>query len=317
MKEKIIGVVLIIFGFVLIVYGNCEILKQEKASPIIKESSPLEIKKDYQEIISYLENKYHQNFEIIKTEKAYCLEVGKYNLFYSNNCSDMSVINRIYRAKSINDDIEFFVKEVSYDKNKVVIPSSEKNNESEGFYDNYISCIMTERLENELLPKYKGILGEDISLNIYEGLGLYDLTLDNALQYLDNSTQKISNTNIEINDFIDLSSDVAVKISIKKKDNITSDNFKDEVALLLETTKIKMTGIFIDKILIEYENDNRYIEYDNDLKILELKKGITKYSTINDSTNIFDRKICLNNEKILDCLSYNEFKNIDNNNFNF
>lgn len=317
MKEKIIGVISIIFGLFLIVYGNFEILNQEKASPIVKEDPPLETKNNYQEIISYLENKYHKNFEIIKTEKAYCLEVGKYNLFYSTNCDDMSVTNRIYKAKSINDDIEFYIKEVNYDQNKIIIPASEKSNESEGFYDNYISYIIAEKLEKELLPKYKEILGEDISLNIYEGFGLSDLTLDNALQYLDNSIQGISDTNIEINDFIDMSSDVSVKISIKKKDHITSDNFKDEVDLLLEATEIKIAGIFIDKILIEYENDDRYIEYDNDLKILELKKGINKYSTLNNSTSIFDRKICLNNEKILDCLTYNEFKNIDNNNFNF
>ena len=75
--------------------------------------------------------------------------------------------------------------------------------------------------------------------------------------------------------------------------------------------------MFVDNIIVEYKNDERYIEYDNDLKILELKKGKDKYTYGNKYDVVYDKRICLVDNKTLDCINYNDFKLLDKNNFNF
>ena len=266
--ERIIGGIFAILGAVLIVYGNYEIMEKNnnKTTNIDKNNNEITENFDDKEVIEYLKNKYNQDFELVKKEKEYCLANGTYNLYYTDTCDNQSVVNRIYRVKSLSDEIEFIVKYVSYDKN-VLIPDSEITNESKGFYDNYISYIVAKKLEEYFLSEYQKIYGNDISLNIYKGIGIYDINQENSYQYLDNKFQNISDTNIEINDFIDLVSDATISISIKNNSEITKDNFQDNVDMIYLVKDIKIVGLFVDNIIVEYKNDERYIEYDNDLKI--------------------------------------------------
>lgn len=316
--ERIIGGIFAILGAVLIVYGNYEIMEKNnnKTTNIDKNNNEITEIFDDKEVIEYLKNKYNQDFELVKKEKEYCLANGTYNLYYTDNCDNQSVVNRIYKVKSLSDEIEFIVKYVSYDKN-VLIPDSEITNESKGFYDNYISYIVAKKLEEYFLSEYQKIYGNDISLNIYKGIGIYDINQENSYQYLDNKFQNISDTNIEINDFIDLVSDATISISIKNNSEITKDNFQDNVDMIYLVKDIKIVGLFVDNIIVEYKNDERYIEYDNDLKILELKKGKDKYTYGNKYDVVYDKRICLVDNKTLDCINYNDFKLLDKNNFNF
>lgn len=316
--ERIIGGIFAILGAVLIVYGNYEIMEKNnnKTTNIDKNSNEIIEKFDDKEVIEYLKNKYNKDFQLVKKEKEYCLANGTYNLYYTDNCDNQSVVNRIYKVKSLSDEIEFIVKYVSYDKN-VLIPDSEITNESKGFYDNYISYIVAKKLEEYFLSEYQKIYGNDISLNIYKGIGIYDINQENSYQYLDNKFQNISDTNIEINDFIDLVSDATISISIKNNSEITKDNFQDNVDMIYLVKDIKIVGLFVDNIIVEYKNDERYIEYDNDLKILELKKGKDKYTYGNKYDVVYDKRICLVDNKTLDCINYNDFKLLDKNNFNF
>lgn len=316
--ERIIGGIFAILGAVLIVYGNYEIMEKNnnKTTNIDKNNNEITENFDDKEVIEYLKNKYNQDFELVKKEKEYCLANGTYNLYYTNNCDNQSVVNRIYKVKSLSDEIEFIVKYVSYDKN-VLIPDSEITNESKGFYDNYINYIVAKKLEEYFLSEYQKIYGNDISLNIYKGIGIYDINQENSYQYLDNKFQNISDTNIEINDFIDLVSDATISISIKNNSEITKDNFQDNVDMIYLVKDIKIVGLFVDNIIVEYKNDERYIEYDNDLKILELKKGKDKYTYGNKYDVVYDKRICLVDNKTLDCINYNDFKLLDKNNFNF
>ena len=316
--ERIIGGIFAILGAVLIVYGNYEMMEKNnnKTTNIDKNNNEITENFDDKEVIEYLKNKYNQDFELVKKEKEYCLANGTYNLYYTDICDNQSVVNRIYKVKSLSDEIEFIVKYVSYDKN-VLIPDSEITNESKGFYDNYISYIVAKKLEEYFLSEYQKIYGNDISLNIYKGIGIYDINQENSYQYLDNKFQNISDTNIEINDFIDLVSDATISISIKNNSEITKDNFQDNVDMIYLVKDIKIVGLFVDNIIVEYKNDERYIEYDNDLKILELKKGKDKYTYGNKYDVVYDKRICLVDNKILDCINYNDFKLLDKNNFNF
>ena len=316
--ERIIGGIFAILGAVLIVYGNYEIMEKNNNKTIDEDKNSNEIieKFDDKEVIEYLKNKYNKDFQLVKKEKEYCLANGTYNLYYTDTCDNQSVVNRIYRVKSLSDEIEFIVKYVSYDKN-VLIPDSEITNESKGFYDNYISYIVAKKLEEYFLSEYQKIYGNDISLNIYKGIGIYDINQENSYQYLDNKFQNISDTNIEINDFIDLVSDATISISIKNNSEITKDNFQDNVDMIYLVKDIKIVGLFVDNIIVEYKNDERYIEYDNDLKILELKKGKDKYTYGNKYDVVYDKRICLVDNKTLDCINYNDFKLLDKNNFNF
>ena len=316
--ERIIGGIFAILGAVLIVYGNYEIMEKNnnKTTNIDKNNNEITEIFDDKEVIEYLKNKYNQDFELVKKEKEYCLANGTYNLYYTDNCDNQSVVNRIYKVKSLSDEIEFIVKYVSYDKN-VLIPDSEITNESKGFYDNYISYIVAKKLEEYFLSEYQKIYGNDISLNIYKGIGIYDINQENSYQYLDNKFQNISDTSIEINDFIHLVSDATISISIKNNSEITKDNFQDNVDMIYLVKDIKIVGLFVDNIIVEYKNDERYIEYDNDLKILELKKGKDKYTYGNKYDVVYDKRICLVDNKTLDCINYNDFKLLDKNNFNF
>lgn len=316
--ERIIGGIFAILGAVLIVYGNYEMMEKNnnKTTNIDKNNNEITENFDDKEVIEYLKNKYNQDFELVKKEKEYCLANGTYNLYYTDNCDNQSVVNRIYKVKSLSDEIEFIVKYVSYDKN-VLIPDSEITNESKGFYDNYISYIVAKKLEEYFLSEYQKIYGNDVYLNIYKGIGIYDINQENSYQYLDNKFQNISDTNIEINDFIDLVSDATISISIKNNSEITKDNFQDNVDMIYLVKDIKIVGLFVDNIIVEYKNDERYIEYDNDLKILELKKGKDKYTYGNKYDVVYDKRICLVDNKTLDCINYNDFKLLDKNNFNF
>ena len=316
--ERIIGGIFAILGAVLIVYGNYEMMEKNnnKTTNIDKNNNEITENFDDKEVIEYLKNKYNQDFELVKKEKEYCLANGTYNLYYTDICDNQSVVNRIYRVKSLSDEIEFIVKYVSYDKN-VLIPDSEITNESKGFYDNYINYIVAKKLEEYFLSEYQKIYGNDISLNIYKGIGIYDINQQNPYQYLDNKLQDISDTNIEVDDFIDLVSDATISISIKNNSEITKDNFQANVDMLYLAKDIKLIGLFVDNIIVEYKNDERYIEYDNDLKILELKKGKDKYTYGNKYDVVYDKRICLVDNKTLDCINYNDFKLLDKNNFNF
>ena len=140
--ERIIGGIFAILGAVLIVYGNYEMMEKNnnKTTNIDKNNNEITENFDDKEVIEYLKNKYNQDFELVKKEKEYCLANGTYNLYYTDTCDNQSVVNRIYKVKSLSDEIEFIVKYVSYDKN-VLIPDSEITNESKGFYDNYINYI--------------------------------------------------------------------------------------------------------------------------------------------------------------------------------
>lgn len=288
-----------------------------KSEPEEKTSNDtFEFKEDNtDEVVAYLNNKYNKNFDNVERVKAYCLKVGKYNLSYNEECTTNDIVNYIYKVK-IDNDREFYVKEVTY-SNKVVVPEIEKRNETKGFYDNYIGYVIGDKIASLLSPRYRGIFDSDIMIKPYKGLGISNISENAPLQYLDNSYQNIKNEDVSIEEFVDSSNATTVGLSVKINSDITENNFKDIVTKISTIRSLAVEGIFIDSIILEFNNDNRYIYYDNDLKILELKRNMTIDKDVNNSVSVYDRSICLNNEKTLDCITYNEFMAIDNNNLNF
>lgn len=326
--KRIIGLIFVILGIALIGYGNYQMLEANNKNDDIEDKNDTNDTSDkndaeeearaFKEVETYLKNKYSKDFKVLEKTKVYCLEASEYNLFYSEPCTDLKVKNIIYKVKSQEDNIEFYVKNVTYDESKVTIPDSEKSNETKGYYDNYISYIVSKKVEEELLLKYKEILGDNIELKIYEGMGIYGERFTNFLQYLDDSFQKIVDTNISIKDFTDVSKDLSIGISIKTDEEITKENFKDAVDMFTKIESISIDSIHIDNIFVEYKNDNRYIKYDRDFGVLEFKSGTDIYNSSNDkSENVYEKSICLKKSTLADCISYEEFKNIDDSTFDF
>ena len=312
-----IGVLFAVIGIFLIVHGNSSMLQrnhQESSKEKVSNETVENI--SYQEVLDYLTNKYQKEFQLIRKEKEYCLEVGTYSLSYTEVCSNYSVKNTIYKVKSLDDQIEFYVKHVSYDKENVTIPFEEDYHDLD-YYDNYISYVVSRNLEKQLQEKYQEISNQDIQVNIYRGLGISDITLSNALQYLDKNIQVFQDTNVEVEEFLGFLTDVGIRISLKKDEVITKNNFKEEVAFVNQIKEIELEGVYIDTILIEYVNDNRYIEYDNESKLLELKKGEEKDSSISDSILLYPKKICLALETDENCLGYEEFIPLSSESFHF
>ena len=332
--KRIFGLVLVIYGVFAIAFGgynqmlknddNSEVndevngdINNENTDNTDKDNEDLVDLEDASGIINYLNDKYNLEFEVVKEVKSYCLDTSEYNLYYSEPCTDNKIKNEIYEVKSIEDDVLFYVKKVSFDETKVILPESEISNQSNGYYDNYMSYIVSDKIEASLQEKYKPLFGEDVIVRVYEGIGMYDISMDNAYQYLDNSNKDIIDKNISVKDYIDTIDENSISIAITVNQSITSDNFKDVVTILKDLESVTEDNISIDTMIIEYSNEDRYIEYDRSFDIIKLRAGEDKYSTFSDSEMLYDKSICVGSGFSTECIYYEEFINLDTASFNF
>lgn len=265
---------------------------------------------NYKSIEQYLKNKYNENFEVLEISDSQCLEFKDGTIYWDSSSSNYScdknkVSIKTYKVKS-NNNITFYVKDVYYDQN--IIDLSNNNIDAVGTYDSYISGIVATRIIDEILPLYKELLGDVDSLEIYEGLSLDDP---------DENLQDITDKNISTEDFVAKlgTFEDSISIYIKVNENITKDNFKEIVSKFEDNSKFAINNLEIDNILVEYNNENRYIEYDFSFETLELKKGNDIFDSFNE--NVYDKRILFGDSPVGDGIIYSEFKKIDSSSFEF
>lgn len=308
--KRVVGALLLLFGISLLLLSNKNVLfnKEESKTEIIEEKKEKNETK-YQDVENYLKDKYNETFEVIEVTKEYCLEKKEEKVVFSRHCDSKKIKNTIYKAKEINSNIEFYVKKVSYDETKVEITESIKDFETSGYYDNYISFIVAEKKLQEISQNLKDKIGEFTDIEVYEGLGIHDISLSNAYQYLDNKLKDIVDKEISTESFIEKVNDNIISISINKNESLTKENIQEEIKKINELSTISIDKLIIKDIIIEYK-ENRYIKYNNDLKTIEVK--VRKNKDSNDSANdyLYNKVICMNDEYSKECIKYNEFTSL-------
>lgn len=308
--KRVVGALLLLFGISLLLLSNKNVLfnKEESKIEIIEEKKEKNENK-YQDVENYLKDKYNETFEVIEVTKEYCLEQKDEKVVFSRHCDSKKIKNTIYKAKEISSNIEFYVKKVSYDETKVEIIEAIKDFETSGYYDNYISFIVAEKKLQEISQKLKDKIGEFTDIEVYEGLGIHDISLSNAYQYLDNKLKDIVDKEISTESFIEKVNDNIISISINKNESLTKENIQEEIKKINELSTISIDKLIIKDIIVEYK-ENRYIKYNNDLKTIEVK--VRKNKDSNDSANdyLYNKVICMNDEYSKECIKYNEFTSL-------
>lgn len=316
--NKKLATLFVMIGFCCLMLGGYQYIMEsqaEREEPKIEETTKEELTNETKgEIVHYLSTKYEKDFEVVEKVQEYCFEKTNMSLVPSNSCSNVTIKDTIYKVKD-NNGIEFVVKGVTYDKSKITLTEEEQRTQEEGYYDDYINVLKASEIEEELETLYTVLFNVVADVHIYDGLGIEDVTSKNAYQNLE---KQENNIEISLDDFLnELSSplEYEIKIYVKLDDIVTRDNFQQIVSKftnsrLLTTTNNKIT---LNKILLGFKNDKRYIEYDRGF--LNLKRGENVYDNSNEE--VYDKTIILGNGTSTSGISYNEFEALDKLTFTF
>lgn len=306
--KRVVGVLLFCVGIIFLIFSNTLVLKNNNEiveKPVVEE-------RKYLDVIHYLKEKYQEDFEVTKLIKEYCVEYVNNKIIYSDNCDNTKIKNTLYKAKKNNSNIEFFVKKVSYDNNLITTNQSFIKS---GYYDNYVNFVHEKKIIEDIRKEIKDTISNIEDISIFDGIGIVDINLSNAYLYLDNKIT-IEDLNITTTDFVEKINDKFISVSLKKKNSVTKENIKAEIKELISFGNVKLDNLFIKDIVFEYQED-KYIKYNYDLKIIEIKKGKNKYNNESKSTLLYDKVICLNDEYEKDCINYNDFIALSEENFIF
>lgn len=269
---------------------------------------------DISAVRDYLNEKYQADYSSsdISFVTSYCLKRGSSGFVYTHPCHGERITDYIYRVS--NQDIEFYVKEVRHSNSKIKLTKkTDKKTQSEGFYDNYLSAIMKDRLEKKLLTQFQNSFPSISSIKIYDGLGIDNPTLSNLYQYLGNDFQSITNTNISLESFITYLPSIAtdIHVHIKVPDDISNDNFQSMVSQLVEMVQnsVSLSGTTLQQVLLEFDN-HLYLDYSSG--VVRLEKGENIYSS---SSKVYPLDIVVSNNLSTGDISYQDFMNLDKNSF--
>ena len=324
--KKIIAIICLVLGLAFVGFGGYKIVtfdssdEEEKKENDKKEEDKKEenLEEVKSEIQAYLKDKYNEDFEVVKLAKSFCLEDYGTNLAYSEPCTDKKIKNEIYEVKN-DRDLTFYVKKVSYDTTKITLTrENDINMQSVGLYDNYISFIVADKLENELESLYSSFFGKNVTVDVFNGLGIHNIHFSNAYEYLGKDMQIFTDKEISLNDFvanIDNSSN-NLSILIKVNQDLTKDNFQSIVSVIKNNEFIPSNYLIeFNEMLIQFNNGNRYIEYNGMFDYILLKYGKDIFDFTNDK--LYDKSILLGNGGSSNGISYDEFMALDPSTFNF
>ncbi|MBO5375909.1 MAG: hypothetical protein J6A52_03560 [Bacilli bacterium] len=321
--KKIIAIICLVLGLAFVGFGGYKIVtfdssdEEEKKENDKKEEDKKEenLEEVKSEIQTYLKDKYNEDFEVVKLVKTFCLDGVE---LYGTNCTDNNIKNEIFEVKNSND-LSFYVKKVSYDTTKINLTDEDAiNTQSVGLYDNYISFIVANKLARELEPLYSSYLGGNVIVEIFDGLGISNISHSNAYENLGKDMQVFTDKEISLNDFVanldSMENDLSILIKVDQE--ITKDNFQSIVTTIKNTSFVPNGYLIeVDDVLIQFNNGNRYIEYSMG-GIIRLKYGKDIYDSFND--DLYDKTIILDSNIFsTDGISYDEFMALDPSTFNF
>lgn len=271
-------------------------------------------KPDMRAVLYYLNEKYHADYSSSNIEfvTSYCLKSGSTGFVYTEPCHGRHITDYIYRVS--NQDFEFYVKEVRHSSSKIKLTKKvDKETQSEGFYDTYLSAIMKEKLEKKLLKQFKTIFPSITFIEVYDGLGVENPTISNLYQYLGKNFQALTNTDISLESFItylpSIATDIHVHIKIPK--DISNDNFQSMVSQLVEIVQnsVVPSGINMQQVLLEF-NNQLYLDYSSD--VVRLEKGDNIYFS---NSKVYPLDIVVSNSISQGDISYQEFMGLPKNSF--
>lgn len=260
--------------------------------------------KEREDLENYLSNKYGDKFEVISRDSRYCLIQDENSISGTAedpNCEKKEIINDIFRVKDKNN-LEFFVKKVTLDKDITLLPSL-INTFSAGFYDNYVIFYLNDKYSSELLEKFD-FLDKISSERIYYGLGIEDeLPLKNNKSYniyqtLGRDVQNLFNKNNSFEAFLDKANELGfsfeIGLYIKADMNITPSNFQSIVKAFVDNDCYNFThGIKGSNIIIEF-NDKRYLKIENGYLATLYEYSDNVFES--NSKKLYDNSIVLNND---------------------
>ncbi len=271
-------------------------------------------KPDIPAVRDYLNEKYQTDYSSsdISFVTSYCLKPGSTGFVYTQPCNGECIMDYIYRVRRQN--IEFYVKEVRHSNSKIKLTKkADKKTQSKGFYDNYLSAIMTDRLEKNLLTQFQGSFSSITSIEIYDGLGIDNPTLSNLYQYLGKDFQSITDKNTSLDSFITYLPSIAtdIHVHIKVSEDISNDNFQSMVSQLVEMVQnsVVPSGTTLQQVLLEFDNQ-LYLDYSSG--VVRLEKGENIYLS---HSKVYPLDIVVSNHLSTGDISYQEFINLDKNNF--
>ena len=304
------GVILIILSIFLLMLGLCYLIFCN-VLPAYFYRQP-----DITGVRTYLEEKYHRQYNSsdISFVTSYCLAESNSGLVYSSPCNSEKIINFIYLVHDNN--LKFYVKEVRYPESKINLTEEDKNTESEGFYDTYLSTLMSFKLEDILLQQYQDLFSSTVFVDIYDGLGIDNPSITNLYQSLGKDFQSISDSDISIDSFITYLPATArdLHIHIKIDEDITSVNFQSMVSKLVQLIENSTVNsqLTISQVLLEFDNQNRYLEFSTG--IIRLKTGKNIYSA---NSKVYPMDIVYGNQSSTTGISYQEFMSLPKKSFSF
>jgi len=320
--HRILPIVFLVIGIISLGFGSFSMITKDDDTEKKKENkeeenqnNELMTEEDKKEVEKFLNEKYDDNFEVVKLVTTFCLANSETNLYLTSPCTDKTIRNKIYEVKD-NNDIHFYVKSVKYDENQISISEEDKASQSVGFYDTYVSYIMADKLSTELETEYKKIFGAELDVKIYEGIGIENISYDNAYQYLENENTK-EDKNLSIENFAlkysGFDNDLGLHIIIDA--DLTKDNVQEMVKKLTESDLLNGRNfVDIDEIILQFKNGNRYIEYDYE-SFIDIKVGENVYEAFNDE--LYDKTIVVGSGYSSNGITYDEFMALDKSSFNF
>ena len=282
--------------------------------------------KEKSDLLSYLNNKYNYEFEVIDRVSRYCIvqkEDQHLNYSVDKDCNNKDIIDDIFKVKD-KDGITFYVKKVSV-KDGIDVLNSIKNIQSKGFYDNYLMVYLTKKLSSSLTTKFE-YLGKVSNEEIFYGLGLEnDLELENSknldiYKELNKDVQNIFDKDMSNETFIStalehgLSFDIGFYIRVDM--DITAKNIKKVVNDLKEKDVYNLGyDLKGNDIIIEF-NNKRFIKYEDGylVTINEYKKDVFE----SNPKMLYKNAILLNNDSFAEeGITLNNFMNLRETSFNF
>ena len=292
--KRILGVILLVIAIAMIVAGGYIGTKDKSYNKVLNnnnsnnETVKPETKEDFTAVKKYADEKYKNSFTVEKLLTTYNASVSDGISFYKTDSSTQTkekISVKVYKVKDSNN-VYFHIKEVIHNEKNLNV-SKNATIISEGFYDNYLSALVTKKVESELLTKYKDKYNIK-SIKIDEGLGIFkdDATLlmshypktDDLVDL--NITARELLTKISKDEF--LSEFHKLNLVIEVNANITKDNFQDEVKKFVEIKKLSLDNdLKVDKLTLKYgtrvlSEDYGIVLKENDKKLYD--KNIVDYS---------------------------------------
>ena len=315
MNKRIIGVLLIVIAIGMIIAGGYIGTKDKSYNKVLDKDNKTEekeVKLDLTEEKKYVDEKYKDTFTVESLISSYNASTDDGLAFTSGtNITNPKITINIYKAKD-KSNANFYIKQVIHNDKKVDI-SKYENILSEGFYDNYLSVKVRDKIKSNILTKYKDKYNiKDITIN--GGVGIFNDSDNVIMAHYPktddlkdlNITEKDLLTRISKNEFLNEFHNLNLVIEINS--NVNKDNFQNEVEKFIEIKSLTLDNdLKVDKLVLKY-NNNRTISEDYGIVLKENNKKLYDKNIIGYDNNLI---------KVDTAIKLEDFKKLDKNTFNF